>query len=149
MGVVTSPAPWVRTPPGCSEQALAGAGALTDVEEGLDRAFRSFLRFSRGDATRSLTVERVLILVRVWPVHFVLVGMNANTDGFPRKTEAWALRNQGDPYPNNEMKKQLANDSGLTTKQVTDWLGNWRKRKWTRQFNTELPLEEVKMDTSD
>ncbi len=65
--------------------------------------------------------------------------------------EAWALRNQGDPYPDNDTKRRLAEESGLTTKQVTDWLGNWRKRKWTRQFNTDLPLEveEVKMDTSE
>jgi hypothetical protein len=36
------------------------------------------------------------------------------------------------PFPTAEQRCQLARESGLSEKQVSDFAGNWRKRKWKR-----------------
>jgi len=36
---------------------------------------------------------------------------------------------QENPFATGEVKTQLARETGLTQKQVSDYLGNWRKRK--------------------
>lgn len=40
----------------------------------------------------------------------------------------WILQNQNNPYPTQFEKDRLAESSGLSVQQVTDWLTNTRKR---------------------
>jgi hypothetical protein len=37
-------------------------------------------------------------------------------------------------------KEQLAREAGLTIKQVSDFCGNWRKRKWKGESVFGFPL---------
>ena len=50
----------------------------------------------------------------------------------------WLAKHLDCPYPSKEKKEQLAQRSGLTPKQVSDFLGNWRKREWKREENTQV-----------
>ena len=43
---------------------------------------------------------------------------------------AWLEAHKEYPYPSKQEKDELARDTGLTVKQVSDFTGNWRKRKW-------------------
>ncbi|OCK84212.1 hypothetical protein K432DRAFT_345563 [Lepidopterella palustris CBS 459.81] len=45
------------------------------------------------------------------------------------KLQAWLDANQHDPYPSAEVKKQLAQECGITEKQVTTWFTNARARQ--------------------
>ncbi|OCL13865.1 hypothetical protein AOQ84DRAFT_385114, partial [Glonium stellatum] len=58
------------------------------------------------------------------------------------KLQAWLDANQHDPYPSAEVKKQLAQECGITEKQVTTWFTNAR----ARQLN---PLEAWLSSTSE
>lgn len=40
----------------------------------------------------------------------------------------WILENQKNPYPNQFEKDRLAESSGLSVQQISDWLANVRKR---------------------
>lgn len=44
------------------------------------------------------------------------------------KFRAWLFQNLTHPYPSEEQKKQLANDTGLTILQVNNWFINARRR---------------------
>ncbi|CAJ0939879.1 unnamed protein product, partial [Mesorhabditis belari] len=44
------------------------------------------------------------------------------------KFRAWLFQNINHPYPSEEQKKQLANDTGLTILQVNNWFINARRR---------------------
>ncbi|AYV82866.1 MAG: homeobox protein 4 [Hyperionvirus sp.] len=50
--------------------------------------------------------------------------------------EAWFDENSEGPYPTLRQKKELANDTGLTLKQVNTWFTNTRKRLKTRRSGT-------------
>ena len=59
-----------------------------------------------------------------------------------QKLQAWLDANQHDPYPSAEVKKQLAQECGITEKQVTTWFTNAR----ARQLN---PMEAWLSSTSE
>ena len=59
-----------------------------------------------------------------------------------QKLQAWLDANQHDPYPSAEAKKQLAQECGITEKQVTTWFTNAR----ARQLN---PMEAWLSSTSE
>ena len=46
-----------------------------------------------------------------------------------QKLQAWLDANQHDPYPSAEVKKQLAQECGITEKQVATWFTNARARR--------------------
>jgi hypothetical protein len=43
--------------------------------------------------------------------------------------KTWLLEHLSDPYPSRAEKESLAIQSGLAFKQVSDFMGNWRKRE--------------------
>ncbi|KAF2712845.1 hypothetical protein K504DRAFT_122216 [Pleomassaria siparia CBS 279.74] len=43
--------------------------------------------------------------------------------------QAWLDANQDDPYPSAEVKRQLAQECGITEKQINTWMTNARARK--------------------
>lgn len=49
-------------------------------------------------------------------------------DNITNLLTVWILENQSNPYPNQSEKDRLADLSGLSVQQVTDWLANVRKR---------------------
>ncbi|XGW04432.1 hypothetical protein V3C99_015537 [Haemonchus contortus] len=67
-------------------------------------------------------------------------GQNGSINGHKRKVpkvfskeaitkfRAWLFQNLTHPYPSEEQKKQLANDTGLTILQVNNWFINARRR---------------------
>jgi hypothetical protein len=61
--------------------------------------------------------------------------------------EEWIYSHLDDPYPCPQIKGQLANSSGLTENQVSNWLANFRKRRLdsapydVQRFPDGLPVE--------
>ena len=47
-----------------------------------------------------------------------------------RVLKLWTLENWHSPYPNDEVKKHLADTCGLSLRQAGDWFRNERKRLW-------------------
>ena len=57
-----------------------------------------------------------------------------------RVLKNWVDRNIEDPYPSVQEKIQLAEEAGLTMKQVNDWFTNFRKRHWEMEmYNASVP----------
>ena len=52
-----------------------------------------------------------------------------------RVLKGWVDKNIKDPYPAVHEKIQLAEEAGLTIKQVNDWFTNFRKRHWEDEMH--------------
>ncbi|KAK4536637.1 hypothetical protein CDCA_CDCA09G2662 [Cyanidium caldarium] len=50
--------------------------------------------------------------------------------------EAWARQNWRHPYPSDETKLRMSEQTGVTVRQVTNWFINFRKRKWSPTTTT-------------
>ena len=55
---------------------------------------------------------------------------------------AWLEAHKDYPYPSKQEKDELARDTGLTVKQVSDFTGNWRKRKWKAPISLDQMLDD-------
>jgi len=55
---------------------------------------------------------------------------------FPKKAkqilEAWYRSHAEDPFPSHSEKQRLADESGITLKQVKCWFINMRRKKWNK-----------------
>ena len=70
--------------------------------------------------------------------------------------KAWVDRNIEDPYPSVAEKNELAQETGLTLKQINDWFTNFRKRHWEEEMMDHRcgrkdlsPQRKVKRSTED
>jgi len=50
----------------------------------------------------------------------------------------WLEDHRHHPYPDSAQKRALVLASGLSEKQVCDYMGNWRKRKWKKEADDYL-----------
>ena len=52
------------------------------------------------------------------------------TENQLRILNEWVEDHRESPYPKEEEKIAISHQTGLSIKQICDWLANWRKRKW-------------------
>ncbi len=55
---------------------------------------------------------------------------------------AWLEARADNPNPSKQEKDELAREAGLTVKQVSDFAGNWRKRKWKPSVGLDQMLDD-------
>jgi hypothetical protein len=53
--------------------------------------------------------------------------------------QRWLLQNVSWPYPSTNVKRELAEASGLKLQQVANFMDNYRKRQWFKMFEGEPP----------
>ena len=59
--------------------------------------------------------------------------------------ETWARQNWRHPYPSDESKLRMSEQTGVTVRQVTNWFINFRKRKWSPTTTTTFSAEHLGM----
>lgn len=94
---------WSQTKPTMARSSSSCSYSDYDVDEGLSSSSAMTTGRPRGRKSLSEAATKVLT--------------------------SWILEHQDDPYPNQTEKEMLARRSGLTVKQVVDWMTNMRKRR--------------------
>jgi hypothetical protein len=102
-----------------------GRIAFSDRESVLREIATLKKRFGRREARPSSPTRSSIMRHRRYSL-----GVDAR-----RVLKNWVDRNIEDPYPSVQEKIQLAEEAGLTMKQVNDWFTNFRKRHWEGEMN--------------
>ncbi len=121
------------------DSEAAGAAALLLIVEqgckGLKREYPAVApTFERVQARSDAFEEKDSLLRNAANSEGVKVRKAGSRQKLPKTSQAivvaWLEAHNDHPYPSKQEKDELARDTSLTVKQVSDFAGNWRRRKW-------------------
>jgi len=133
---------------------------LQTIEKTKQQLFFSYNKLIQNLAA-SLAADQTLIeppAVQNQPVQSEIKPKNKLKPGktkFPKKAkqilEAWYRSHADDPFPSHAEKQKLAEESGITLKQVKCWFINMRRKRWNKVCeDTDFKAQiEKQLSTSD